>query len=291
MKIALGQNAVTGSPPEQFQLLECQLLEAREKGVDLFCTQELFLTPYFCSTQCPDNFDLAHEVNEEAPIVERLCSLAAAAELVLVASLFEQVTDGLYYNTAVIIDKDGTYLGKYRKSHIPQDPGFEEKFYFTPGDSGYPVWDTLVGKVGVLICWDQWFPEAARLMALAGAELILYPTAIGWQAEEKRALGAAQHHAWQTVMQGHAIANGIHIAAVNRTGTEGDPHTGTEFWGQSFVANPYGELIARASATDDEVLVAELDSVKQRDFRRIWPFFRDRRIDTYAPLTERWSEH
>ena len=284
MKIALGQNAVTSPPHEQFQLLTQQVMSAAQKGADLFCTQELFLTPYFCTDQDPDQFDLAVEINEQSTIVEQLCSLAAASEIVLVASLFEKVSEGLFYNTAVVIDADGTYLGKYRKSHIPQDPGFEEKFYFTPGDSNYPVWDTKAGKIGVLICWDQWFPEAARLLALAGAELILYPTAIGWQSEEKEALGKAQHHAWQTVMQGHAIANGVFVAAANRVGTENQ----NEFWGQSFVSDPYGQLIALASHDQDEVLIAELDSHQAKDFRRIWPFFRDRRVDTYQDILKQW---
>ncbi len=286
MKIALAQNAVTSQPQEQLQLLEQQVISAKQQGAQLFCTQELFLTPYFCTTQNPQNFDLAIEIHENAPIIERLCSLAAASELVLVASLFEKVSDGLYYNTAVIIDADGSYLGKYRKSHIPQDPGFEEKFYFSPGDTGYPVWDTQAGKIGVLICWDQWFPEAARLMALAGAELILYPTAIGWQADEKDELGAAQHHAWQTVMQGHAVANGLYIAAINRVGTEEQ----NEFWGQSFIANPYGQIVAKASTDNDEVLIHDLDHALSRDFRRTWPFFRDRRTETYRDLNQRWLE-
>ncbi len=286
MIIALGQNAVTQSPQGQLELLSRQVAEAKARGADLFCTQELFLTPYFCTTQNTDHFDLAVEITESSPLVERLCSLAAASEMVLVASLFEKVAEGLFYNTAVIIDADGSYLGKYRKAHIPQDPGFEEKFYFTPGDSGYPVWETRVGKIGVLICWDQWYPEPARLMAMAGAEILLYPTAIGWQAEEKEELGDAQHHAWQTVMQGHAVANGIHVAAVNRVGTEDQ----NEFWGRSFVADPYGQIVTLGSTTEDEVLVYEIDMNKAREFRRIWPFFRDRRIDTYSDLTKRWRE-
>jgi len=286
MKVALGQNAVSGSIPDQLTLLEEQLRHAKESGAELFCTQELFLTPYFCNSQAAANFDLAQEIHSTAPIVERLCSLAAACEMVLIASLFEKDSEGVFYNTAIVIDADGSFLGKYRKTHIPQDPGFEEKFYFTPGNSDYPVWETNAGKVGVLICWDQWFPEAARLIAMAGAELIVYPTAIGWQASEKAELGEAQHHAWQTVMQGHAVANGIHIAAINRVGTEGE----NEFWGQSFIANPYGQVIAKASATENEVLLCNLDLKAATSFRRIWPFFRDRRIDTYHDLTKAWRD-
>ncbi len=284
--LGLGQNAVKGGQGEQFLQLERELQKAKSLGANLFCTQELFLTPYFCQVQDPKFFDLAEEINSKAPIVEKLCSLAAVTEIVLVASLFERVSEGLYYNTCVIIDSDGTYLGKYRKSHIPQDPGFEEKFYFSPGDTGYPVWETSIGIIGVLICWDQWYPEAARMMALKGADLILYPTAIGWLEEERELLGLAQHNAWQTVMQGHAISNGLHVAAINRVGLEGE----IRFWGQSFVCNPYGEIIAKADSELDEVLVVSLDLNKQKEFRRIWPFFRDRRIETYSDLTKRWIE-
>ena len=202
------------------------------------------------------------------------------------ASLFEHRGPGLYHNTAVVFDADGTLLGKYRKAHIPQDPGFEEKFYFTPGDTGYPVWKTRFGMIGVLICWDQWYPEAARLAALGGAELLIYPTAIGWLPEEKPELGEAQHCAWETVQRGHAVANGCFVAAVNRVGTEGE----TEFWGQSFVANPYGEIVARGSEETEEILVIDCDLSKVEEFRRIWPFFRDRRIETYGGITERWGE-
>jgi N-carbamoylputrescine amidase len=203
-----------------------------------------------------------------------------------VSSLFEKRGPGLYHNTATIHDADGSLLGCYRKSHIPQDPGFEEKFYFTPGDSNWPVWSTRYGKLGVLICWDQWYPEAARLMALAGAELLIYPTAIGWLPAEKAELGHAQHCAWETVQRGHAVANGCYLAAVNRSGS----HGGTEFWGQSFVANPYGEIVAKASVEHEEVLYHDVDFQLVEDFRRIWPFFRDRRIDAYGDLTLRWRE-
>jgi N-carbamoylputrescine amidase len=186
----------------------------------------------------------------------------------------------------MVIDADGKPLGKYRKMHIPQDPGFEEKFYFTPGDLGYPVWDTKFGRIGVLICWDQWYPEAARLAALAGAEIIFYPTAIGWLSSEKADLGVAQHCAWESVQRGHAVANGCFVAAVNRVGPQDD----TEFWGQSFVANPYGQIIAKASVDREEALIVPCDLQVVEDFRRIWPFFRDRRVDTYAPLTKRYLD-
>ena len=202
------------------------------------------------------------------------------------SSHFEKRGSGLYHNTAVIHDADGALLGTYRKAHIPQDPGFEEKFYFTAGDSNWPVWDTRFGKIGVLVCWDQWYPEAARLMALGGAELIVYPTAIGWLPEEKEELGQAQHCAWETVQRGHAVANGCYVAAVNRTGV----HEKTEFWGQSFVANPYGEIVAKASTDTEEILYQDIDYEKVEDFRRIWPFFRDRRIETYGGITKRWVD-
>ena len=201
----------------------------------------------------------------------------------MIASLFERRAAGVYHNTAAVIDADGSYLGKYRKMHIPQDPGFEEKFYFTPGDLGYRVWDTRFGKISVLICWDQWYPEAARLAALAGAEIIFYPTAIGWLPEEKAELGAAQHTAWETVQRGHAVANGCYVAAINRTGTEGK----TEFWGQSFVADYYGQIVERAPVSEETIVFADCDLKALESMRRIWPFFRDRRVDSFGDLGRR----
>lgn len=262
---------------------ESLIRRAAAEGAEIVATQELFLTPYFCDREDPARFDLADPV--PGKVTERLGSLAGELGVVLVSSLFERRGPGVFHNTAVIHDADGGLLGTYRKAHIPQDPGFEEKFYFTPGDSGWPVWQTRFGRIGVLVCWDQWYPEAARLMALGGAELLLYPTAIGWLPEEKEALGEAQHCAWETVQRGHAVANGCHVAAVNRTGSEGD----TEFWGRSFVANPYGQVIARASTDREEILHCAIDPQLTEDFRRIWPFFRDRRIDAYPPILERWG--
>lgn len=258
--------------------------EAAAKGAQVVVTQELFLTPYFCRTQDTACFDLADPV--PGPLTDRLAALAGELGIVLVASLFEQRGPGLYHNTAVVFDADGTLLGSYRKSHIPQDPGFEEKFYFTPGDTDYPVWDTRFGKLAVLICWDQWFPEAARLAALNGAQILVYPTAIGWLPEEKAELGEAQHCAWETVQRGHAVANGCFLAAINRVGTEGE----TEFWGQSFVANPYGELLHRASVDAEEIVLVDCELAAVEAFRRIWPFFRDRRIETYGGITRRWGD-
>jgi N-carbamoylputrescine amidase len=283
-RIALLQSRAYASKEEAFEHHEALIRQAAEEGAKIVVTQELFLTPYFCTVEDPALFDLADTLPGE--VTDRLGAIAGELGIVLVSSLFEKRGPGLYHNTAAIHDADGSLLGFYRKSHIPQDPGFEEKFYFTPGDSNWPVWDTMHGKLGVLICWDQWYPEAARLMALGGAEVLIYPTAIGWLPEEKEELGDAQHCAWETVQRGHAVANGCYLVAVNRTGTEGD----SEFWGRSFVANPYGELVAKASTDKEEILYHDLDFKQVEDFRRIWPFFRDRRIDAYGELTTRWRQ-
>ena len=260
------------------------ITQAAKKGAQIICLQELFLTPYFCKREETDLFDLAEAI--PGSTTDALCEIAGRLGVVIIASLFEKRAPGIYHNTAAIIDADGKYLGKYRKMHIPEDPGFNEKFYFTPGDLGYRVWDTKFGRIGVLICWDQWYPEAARLAALGGAEILFYPTAIGWLKSEKAELGKAQHCAWETVQRGHAVANGCFLAAVNRVGIEED----SEFWGQSFVVNPYGEITAKASVDREEVLISECDLKQVEDFRRIWPFFRDRRIDTYAPLAKRYLD-
>ncbi|MGD7654431.1 MAG: carbon-nitrogen hydrolase [Verrucomicrobiales bacterium] len=281
-RIALLQSGTFASKEAAFDHHEKLIREAAEGGAEIVVTQELFLTPYFCTVQETERFDLADEI--PGSVTDRLGDLAAMLGVVIVSSLFEKRGPGLYHNTAVVHDADGSMLGVYRKSHIPQDPGFEEKFYFTPGDTDWPVWETKFGKLGVLVCWDQWYPEAARLMALGGAQVLIYPTAIGWLPEEKAELGEAQHCAWETVQRGHAVANGCYVAAVNRSGT----HDGTEFWGQSFVANPYGEVVARASVGDEEILMHDLDFQQVEDFRRIWPFFRDRRVDAYGDLTKRW---
>lgn len=283
-KLALLQSRGFPSKEEALEHHVGLIREAAARGAEIVVTQELFLTEYFCRVEDPALFDLAEKI--PGPTTEVLGTLAGELGIVLVASLFEDRGPGLYHNTAVVFDADGTLLGKYRKAHIPQDPGFEEKFYFTPGDSGYPVWKTRFGALGVLVCWDQWYPEAARLAALGGAEILIYPTAIGWLPEEKDELGEAQHTAWETVQRGHAVANGCFVAAVNRVGTEGE----TEFWGQSFVANPYGQVVARGSEGTEEILVVDCALREVEDFRRIWPFFRDRRIETYGGLTERWRE-
>ncbi|WP_269525833.1 carbon-nitrogen hydrolase [Coraliomargarita parva] len=281
VRIALIQGKEQGSKQADLDYTVSKIREAAAGGARIVCTQELFNTPYFCITQDTELFDLAEPV--PGPTTEVLCELAAELKVVILASLFERRGPGVYHNTAAVIDADGTYLGKYRKMHIPQDPGFEEKFYFTPGDLGYRVWDTAYGKISVLICWDQWYPEAARLAALAGAEILFYPTAIGWLPEEKAELGEAQHTAWETVQRGHAVANGCYLAAVNRVGTEAQ----TEFWGQSFVSDFYGQVVARGPVSEEVIIFADCDLKALEDTRRIWPFFRDRRIDSFGGLTLR----
>jgi N-carbamoylputrescine amidase len=286
VSVGLVQHACTAQPEENFQRTESGIRDAAARGAQILCTQELFQSLYFCQSEEHDWFRLAEPV--PGPTTQRLQSLANELGVVIIASLFEKRAPGLYHNTAAIIDADGKFLGKYRKMHIPDDPLFYEKFYFTPGDLGFRAWETAFGKIGVCICWDQWFPEAARLTALYGAEILFYPTAIGWHPSEKAEYGKRQHTAWETVQRGHAVANGCFVAAANRTGHEapagGD---GIEFWGQSFVANPSGEVIARASETADETLVVPVDLQEVEFQRQHWPFFRDRRIDAYAEITRR----
>jgi N-carbamoylputrescine amidase len=282
VRVGLIQLTAEDTPAANVRKTIPRIEEAAAKGAKIIGLQEMFTTKYFCITQDPRNFDLAEPI-ETGPSVTELAQVAKRLGVVIVAPLFEARGSEVYHNTAAVIDAEGSVLGKYRKMHIPQDPGFEEKFYFTPGDLGFRSWQTAHGKIGVLICWDQWYPEAARLTALAGADILFYPTAIGWLPEEKAAFGRAQHNAWETVQRGHGVANGCYIAATNRVGTEGR----TQFWGQSFVSDPYGEIVARASSDREQVLVADCDLAKQREFRRIWPFFRDRRIDAYGDLTRR----
>ncbi len=282
VRVGLIQLTAENTPAANVRKTLPRIEEAAAKGAKIIGLQEMFTTKYFCINQDPKNFDLAEPI-ETGPSVTELAKAAKRLGVVIIAPLFEARGSEVYHNTAAVIDADGTVLGKYRKMHIPQDPGFEEKFYFTPGDLGFRTWKTAHGDIGVLICWDQWYPEAARLTALGGAQILFYPTAIGWLPEEKAALGHAQHNAWETVQRGHGVANGCYVAATNRVGTEGR----TQFWGQSFVSDPYGEIVARASIEKEEVLLADCDLVKQREFRRIWPFFRDRRIDAYGDLTRR----
>ncbi len=260
--------------------------QAAERGANIVCTQELFRSPYFCQSEDYANFELAEPV--PGPTTAAFQQLARKHGIVVIASLFERRTAGMYHNTAAVIDADGTLRGVYRKMHIPDDPLFYEKFYFTPGDTGFRAWDTKFGRIGVLICWDQWYPEAARLTALQGAAILFYPTAIGWHPAEKAGLGAIQHGAWETIQRSHAVANGCYVAAVNRIGLErpagGD---GIEFWGQSFVAGTSGQLIAKAAADREEILLATVDLQAIDSTRTHWPFLRDRRIDAYEGLTKR----
>lgn len=284
VRIGLVQMAMDISPVENWRRAERGIREAAQGGAKIICLPELFLTPYFCTRQDPAFFDLAEVI--PGPTSEALCSLASELGVVIIGPYFERRAAGLYHNSAVVIDADGSLLGRYRKMHIPQDPGFEEKFYFTPGDLGYRVWNTRYGSVGVLICWDQWYPEAARLTALAGADILFYPTAIGWLPGERDGIGESQYSAWETVQRGHAVANGCYVAAVNRTGVEGD----TQFWGRSFVADPYGVVLQKAGDEVAQCVLQDCDIGLVEDFRRIWPFFRDRRIDSYGEISRRFRD-
>ncbi|GIU73335.1 MAG: apolipoprotein acyltransferase [Bryobacteraceae bacterium] len=271
---------------ENIERAEARIEEAARQGAQIVCLQELFRSEYFCREERAELFDLAEPV--PGPTTERLGRLAQRLGVAIVASLFERRAPGLYHNTAAVLTPDGRLAGIYRKMHIPEDPLYFEKFYFTPGDLGYRAFDTPFARIGVLVCWDQWYPEAARLTALQGAEILFYPTAIGWHPSEKEEHGAAQADAWRTVQRGHAIANGVYVAAVNRVGHEGEPGGGLEFWGGSFVADPFGVVVAEAGRTEEQILVVECSRKRIEEVRRNWPFLRDRRIDSYAGITARW---
>jgi N-carbamoylputrescine amidase len=277
--------ACSVDPNENFAKAMWRIREAAGRGAQIVCLQELFRSQYFCREENAGLFDLAESI--PGPSTDALCGLASELGIVIVGSLFERSAAGVYHNTAAVIDADGTLLGIYRKMHIPDDPLYFEKFYFTPGDLGFRAFDTRFGRVAALVCWDQWFPEAARLAALSGAQVLFYPTAIGWHPAEKEQLGAAQHDAWRTMQRAHAIANGIYVAAVNRVGYEGPPEHGLEFWGASFVAEPFGQVISEAPHDREEILIAECDPRRIEEVRRNWPFFRDRRIDAYGPICRR----
>ncbi|MGC1726673.1 MAG: carbon-nitrogen hydrolase [Candidatus Acidiferrales bacterium] len=265
-----------------------KIREAAKRGAQIVCLQELFRSQYFCREENAEIFDLAEPIPGAS--TEALGKLAKQLGVVIIGSLFERRAAGIYHNTAVILDADGSLLGMYRKMHIPDDPLYFEKFYFTPGDLGFPNFDTRYGRIAVLVCWDQWYPEGARLASLGGANILFYPTAIGWHPSEKAKHGAAQLDAWRTIQRSHAIANGIFVAAVNRTGYEGSPESGLEFWGSSFVSDPFGQVIAEASTNKEEILIAECDPRVMEDVRRNWPFLRDRRIDAYSPILQRWRD-
>ena len=286
--IGLMQRKCSPDPKENLDGTIAAIRDAARRGARIICTQELFLTQYFCREENHDSFDLAEAI--PGPTTDVLGKLAAELGVVIVASLFERRAAGLYHNTAAILDADGRLAGIYRKMHIPDDPLYYEKFYFTPGDLGVPSFDTRHGRIVTQICWDQWYPEGARLASLRGANILFYPTAIGWHPSEKAQHGAAQLDAWRTMQRAHAIANGIFVAAVNRVGFEGPPDSGIEFWGSSFVADPFGQVIAQASADKEEILIAECDPRRMEEVRRNWPFLRDRRTDAYAPLLERWLD-
>ena len=287
VKIGLIQTACSPDPAGNLKKTLAAANRAAKQGAQIICTQELFRSQYFCQTEDHRHFQLAEPV--PGPTTKAFQKLAKQNQVVVIVSLFEKRASGLYHNTAAVIDADGSLLGLYRKMHIPDDPLYYEKFYFTPGDLGFRAWQTRYGKIGVLICWDQWYPEAARLTAMQGAEIIFYPTAIGWHPGEKAAYGERQHLAWETVQRGHAIANGCYVAVPNRIGHEKLAGKGLEFWGQSFVAGTSGEILAKASADREEILVVPLDLSKVDVTRTHWPFLRDRRIDAYGDLTKRFS--
>ncbi len=260
--------------------------EAAEKGANIVCLQELFTSLYFCDVEDYENFKLAESIPGAS--TDQLSVVAKELGVVIIASLFEKRTQGIYHNTTAVLDADGTYLGKYRKMHIPDDPAYYEKFYFTPGDLGYKVFQTKFAKIGVLICWDQWYPEAARLTALMGAEVLFYPTAIGWATSQDQATNDEQFNAWQTIQRSHAVANGVHVVSVNRVGFE--QNGAMKFWGGSFVANPFGRLLSQASHDNEEVMVVDIDTQKTDSYRTHWPFMRDRRIDSYGDIVKRFID-
>ena len=289
LKIALLQHSNQGGTEANLDALEAEIRTAAASDCRLILLQELHNGPYFCQVEDPELFDLAEPI--PGPTTERLCALANGLSIVIVGSIFERRAAGLYHNTAVVLDADGHLAGTYRKMHIPDDPGYYEKYYFTPGDLGFEPVETAVGRLGVLVCWDQWFPEAARLMALAGAEILLYPTAIGWHPDEPPDEQARQLDAWRTVQRGHAIANALPVAVCNRVGLEPDPSgqsPGARFWGSSFVCGPQGEILAQAGQDQPEPLIAEIDRERCEWVRRRWPFLRDRRIDAYQDLGRRF---
>jgi N-carbamoylputrescine amidase len=283
-KIGLVQMRCSTDPDDNLKRARARIAEAAGRGAALVCLPELFRSQYFCQSEDHANFDLAEPI--PGPTTEALCETARDKRVVVIASLFERRAAGVYHNTAVVIDADGKLLGSYRKMHIPDDPLYYEKFYFTPGDLGFRAFDTACGRIGTLVCWDQWYPEGARLTALAGADVLFYPTAIGWHPSEKAEFGAGQASAWQTIQRAHAIANGVYVAAVNRVGHEGARGGGIEFFGGSFVCDPYGRTIAEAARDRDQVLIAEVDPKVVETARQHWPFLRDRRIDAYGPITE-----
>jgi len=291
LKLGLIQTSVSAKPDANLKKTLALAERAAKAGAKIICTQELFTSQYFCQSEDHKNFLLAEKI--PGPSTDAFCKFAKKHKTVVIASLFEKRASGVYHNTAAIIDADGSLLGIYRKMHIPDDPLYYEKFYFTPGDLGFKAWQTKYAKIGVLICWDQWYPEAARLTAMQGAEILFYPTAIGWHPGEKKKYGIKQHGAWETIQRAHAVANGCYVAVANRIGHEildGVGGDGIEFWGQSFVAGTSGEMLAKASSNKEEVLIVPVDLDHVDTTRTHWPFLRDRRIDAYGNLTRRFVD-
>ena len=284
-RVGLIQMACAKDPNENLAKAEWRIREAAGQGAQIVCVQELFRSQYFCREESAELFDLAEPI--PGPTSQSFTRLAAELDVAIVGSVFERRAAGVYHNTALVIDAGGIMLGMYRKMHIPDDPLYFEKYYFTPGDLGFRCFDTRFARIGVLVCWDQWYPEAARVAALGGAQVLFYPTAIGWHPAEKAQYGAAQHDAWRTIQRSHAIANGLYVASVNRVGYEGPPEHGLEFWGGSFVADPFGRLLAEGTHEKEETLIVECDPRQIEEVRRNWPFLRDRRIDAYAPILNR----
>ena len=284
--VGLVQMTCTASKEENLRKAIEKTREAAAKGAQIVCLQELFTSLYFCDEENYDNFSLAETI--PGPSTDSLGALAKELGVVIIASLFEKRAQGLYHNTTAVLDADGTYLGKYRKMHIPDDPAYYEKFYFTPGDLGYKIFKTKFATMGVLICWDQWYPEAARITALMGAEILFYPTAIGWATSQDEATNTEQYNAWQTIQRSHSVANGVHVVSVNRVGFE--QNGAMKFWGGSFVSNPFGSILYQGSHDQEEVHVQALDLKKTDEYRTPWPFLRDRRIDSYLPITQRFID-
>ena len=284
-RVGLVQMACGVDPNENLAKAEWRIRDAAGKGAQIICVQELFRSQYFCREERAELFDLAETI--PGPTSESFTRLARELQVAIVGSVFERRAAGVYHNTALVIDADGAFLGIYRKMHIPDDPLYFEKYYFTPGDLGFRCFDTRYARIAPLVCWDQWYPEAARLAALGGAQILFYPTAIGWHPSEKAEFGKQQHDSWRTIQRSHAIANGIYVASVNRVGYEGPPEKGIEFWGGSFVCDTHGQIMAEASHDAEEILVVECDPRTIEDTRRNWPFLRDRRIDAYGPILSR----
>jgi len=286
LNIGLVQMTCSADGKANLEKAVAGIREAAAKGANIVCLQELFTSLYFCDVEDYENFKLAEPI--PGPTTDALSHIAKDAGVVIIASLFEKRAQGIYHNTTAVIDADGSYLGMYRKMHIPDDPAYFEKFYFTPGDLGYKVFKTKFANIGVLICWDQWYPEAARITALMGAEILFYPTAIGWATSQDAATNEEQYNAWQTIQRSHAVANGVHVVSVNRVGFEQDG--AMKFWGGSFVSNPFGSLLAKASHEQEEVMVVPVDLSKTDSYRTHWPFMRDRRIDSYADIVKRFID-